>query len=154
MGSMAKDLGSCTSTSTMGSKARKNKLSKKRRDTNKKRQEKLSSQVVQDRTIQTNQIHTSTKCTLNLILNMVPKFDEYGVLNSEDKVGKDNQTVGDKKEDDDEVSEQLISVFSPSNNDLDEKVQHVSYERGLSPRGFKKNQVKNQTNKPYQIGSY
>lgn len=41
MGSMAKDLGSFASISTMGSKSKKNKLSKKRRDALKKRNEKL-----------------------------------------------------------------------------------------------------------------
>lgn len=63
---------------------------------------------------------TTTECTLNTIPKMVPEFDEYGVINSDDEIDKDFQPIG--KDKDDEVSEQFIRAFSPVNDGLEEDV--------------------------------
>lgn len=77
-------------------------------------------------------------CTLNSdpTLPSASEKDEYVVIHSEDKFDDDNLPLNDEDEYD-TLSEHLIRVFSPSHNaNLQDKIQQVAQEQGLSPRGM------------------
>lgn len=83
---------------------------------------------------------TTNICTLNsdLILpsSSEKEFDEYVVINSEDKVDQDQMPIEDEDEDE-ALSEHLIRDFNPSYNvELQEKCLQFTQEQGLSPRGI------------------
>lgn len=88
-------------------------------------------------------------CTLNtdptLLSSTENDVDEYVMINSEDDVNKDSLSLNDDDEND-TLSEHLISVFSPSNDaELQEEINQVAQEQGLSPKGM--NQIKGQSKK-------
>ena len=65
-------------------------------------------------------------------------LDEYGVINSEDELGEDNQSRQDS-DDNDETSEALIRAFSPHNDQtMENEVQQLTKNQSLSPRSFQK----------------
>ncbi|TMW82336.1 hypothetical protein EJD97_006217 [Solanum chilense] len=71
--------------------------------------------------------------------NPTSVLDEYAVINSEDELGGDNQSL-DEYEDNDETSEALIRAFSPNNDhSLDIEIQQVTKNQCLSPRSFQQN---------------
>lgn len=72
---------------------------------------------------------------------VMPEYDEYDVLNTEDKVDRHKQPVGEQKDDDDEVSEHLIKAFSPSSDDIDKEVHKVSNKQGLSLREYQESKL-------------
>lgn len=88
-------------------------------------------------------------CTLNtdptLPSSTENDVDEYVMINYEDEVNKDSLPINDDDEDD-TLSEHLISVFSPSNDaELQEEINQVDQEQGLSPSGM--NQIKGPSKK-------
>lgn len=62
--------------------------------------------------------------------------NEYEVVYSEDEIDKDTLPVN-VNDTDDKTSEHLTRVSSPTNdNAIQEEIQQVSKEQGLSPRGY------------------
>lgn len=83
-------------------------------------------------------------CTLNSdpTLPSASEKDEYVVIHSEDEFDDDNLPLNDKDKYD-TLSEHLIRVFSLSRDaNLQEEIQQVAQEQGLSPRGI--NQIRGQ----------
>ncbi|TMW91306.1 hypothetical protein EJD97_014506 [Solanum chilense] len=69
-------------------------------------------------------------------LNPEPIRDEYAVINSEDELVGENQSLEDS-DDNDETSEALIRAFSPhKDRTLEDEIQQVTKSQCLSPRGL------------------
>ena len=72
-------------------------------------------------------------------LNKKSIMDEYAVINSEDELEGDSQSLGEY-EDNDETSEALIRAFSPyKDHSLEDEIQTVTKNQTLSPRSFQQN---------------
>ncbi|KAG5606082.1 hypothetical protein H5410_027574 [Solanum commersonii] len=112
------------------------RLSKKKRDAMKRRQEKSGelTQVLTEKGQQLEkQIETKVK-------KGRPIQDDYGALNSEDELDPDNQSIDKYDEDEEETSNLLIQAFgSTFNTEWSEEVQELTEQQGLSPRGRKQN---------------
>ena len=65
--------------------------------------------------------------------------DDYAVINSEDEIGGDSQSL-EEDEDNDETSEALIRAFSPyKDHSLEDETKQVTKTQSLSPRSFQQN---------------
>ncbi|KAK4729624.1 hypothetical protein R3W88_022612 [Solanum pinnatisectum] len=116
------------------------RLSKKKRDAIKKRQQKEQEYGTTDRGQQSREQVT------NRIQKGRPLQDDYGALNSEDEIDPDNLSIDEYDEEEEEVSDHLIRAFgSTFNDECPAEVQEVTEQQGLSPRGRKQNrQVRQQ----------
>ncbi|TMW83795.1 hypothetical protein EJD97_000707 [Solanum chilense] len=66
-------------------------------------------------------------------------LDDYAVINSEDEIGSDSQSL-QEDEDNDETSEALIRAFSPyKDHSLEDEIKQVTKTQSLSPRSFQQN---------------
>lgn len=85
------------------------KMSKKKRDSSKRRQQIEVEQQGNQMDIASDQQHGSDSPKEPYILNIFPHInDEYEVLNSEDEYDQDTQPIEENGNDDDETSEHLI----------------------------------------------
>ncbi|KAK4733765.1 hypothetical protein R3W88_008026 [Solanum pinnatisectum] len=163
-GSMAKDMGAKASTSKQVSTSKsKNKPSKKKRESTKKkqnRQQEGEQQKEQEKKeeeckkfimvddeqgmditpLQAQYISPTPKNPPdtgqgNCQINSIPIIDEYAVENSEDELDRDNQSLKDQEEEE-ESGERLIELWSNYNQALEEEIQQVTNNQGLSPRGL------------------
>ncbi|XP_069146549.1 uncharacterized protein [Solanum lycopersicum] len=148
------------------SRKSKNKPSKQKRDAEKKRQNRqLDKDMEQDHEVREESCNKFVMVDDNHGLNIPPLqvhymaphtsdspykmqqqcrfnteqgLDEYGVINSEDELGEDNQSRQDS-DDNDETSEALIRAFSPyTDQTMENEVQQLTKNQSLSPRSFQK----------------
>ncbi|XP_015161207.1 uncharacterized protein [Solanum tuberosum] len=114
------------------------RLSKKRRDTIKKRQ---NSDQVSD-----NGPHTEDQ-DVNKGRHYRPPQDDYGALNSEDELDSDNQSIDESDEEEEDNNNQPPHTFGSTFKDKwPEEVHELTAKQGLSPRGREQSrQTKQQT---------
>ncbi|KAK4724024.1 hypothetical protein R3W88_026803 [Solanum pinnatisectum] len=106
------------------------RLSKKKRDAIKKRQHKEQEQGPTHEGQQEQ--------VVNMVKKGRPMQDDYGAVNSEDKVDPDNQSIDELDAEEEEVSNHLIRAFgSTFHDECPAEIQEVTEQQGLSPRGRK-----------------
>ncbi|KAG5595510.1 hypothetical protein H5410_036742 [Solanum commersonii] len=118
----------------------KGMLSKKKREVIKKRQQKNIEQEPD--------LIDKGKQTEEQIANKGRKGrqtqDDYEVLNSEDELDLDNQSIKEYDEEDEELSNHLIQAFgSTFHDECLEEVQEITEHHCLSPRGRKQHRQTN-----------
>uniref|UniRef100_M1DRJ2 Uncharacterized protein n=1 Tax=Solanum tuberosum TaxID=4113 RepID=M1DRJ2_SOLTU len=128
----------------------KGKLSKKKRDAIKKKQQKeneIQGTSAQQEQVQMNkeqlQQAASSKVTTG------PGFNECDVEQSEDEIDEDTQSLNEEGEgtDEDETSAHLIKAFgSTFQSEFQEEIEEVTNQQGLSPRGRKQMKLHNKQN--------
>jgi len=107
------------------------RLSKKRRDAIKKRQQKESDSDKEQQ--RKNEVEE--------------EFDEYGVNNSKDEYDQDTQSIDVVEDEEEEISNQLIKAFgSTFHTEYQEEVQEITGKQGLSPRGRKETRQTTKSN--------
>lgn len=122
------------------------KLSKKKRDAIKRRQQKEAEQMKNHDSTPLKQQAKVDSLKDPTTLNTIPRInDDYDVVNSEHEFDQDTRFMEENVDEEEETSTHLIKAFgSTMHRDVQEEVQEIIEKQGLSPRGLVPQKQNNQ----------